>query len=74
MDKYESDCFEKIKNNFKLLKCNWNALSSNPPCKNYINDNIAGLEKYITMLDSNNELQHQYRKNFYNRHKRLSNT
>ena len=40
MDRLEQELYNQIAADFQLLKANWTALKSNPPCENKINEII----------------------------------
>ena len=47
MQQYEKDYFNKLKLELTLLKVNWNALKSNPPCEKSIHTGFENVFKII---------------------------
>ena len=71
MDSLEKEVCKGIAETFKLLKVNWNALASNPPCQRKINAYISEIDNYLLILDSHQRRLNFYRQNYKNRRKGL---
>lgn len=54
MQQYEKDYFNKLKLELTLLKVNWNALKSNPPCEKSIHTGFENVFKIIKKWEEKN--------------------
>ena len=62
MNVEEQPLFLKLQEDFKLLRANWYALKSNPPCEKVINEKVASIN---TMLEKLKQIREKYE--YYNR-------
>lgn len=64
MDRLEQELYNQISADFQLLKANWSALKSNPPCENKINEIIRSMDTAMSII-----ADHQIAIKFYRRKK-----
>lgn len=71
MDTLEKKIFATLTDNFKLLKANWKALASNPPCQRAIDAYITEIENNLLVIQEHEKRCILYRKTCYEKRKGL---
>lgn len=62
MNRLEKEIYKKIVADFQLLKANWNALKTNPPCENKINELINSIDISMSIIHDHEIALKYYRR------------